>query len=322
MKMDNDIIESFDYTNCLLCSSTGKQLYKDMPDGLFGSKGRWTLSQCSNKQCELIWLNPCPTQNDIYKAYHKYFFHGTQDREECCTLHQWLLQIFHFIKLASFSRLPLKYMFLAKVPPGRVLDIGCGNGRTLQLLKTKGWQIIGQEVDPVSAAIAQKRLQCKIYTQKLPDIHFPDNSFDAVVMNHVIEHIHDPIDILKECRRILKPKGKLISVTPNAKSILHKIFQESWLGLDPPRHIHIFSVKNYKTLAEKAGFESIRYWTTMANAINCCWLSLEIKHKNPYPVERPTLQNAIRAFFLKPFSALSLLLNKDSGDEIILIAEK
>jgi ubiquinone/menaquinone biosynthesis C-methylase UbiE len=105
-----------------------------------------------------------------------------------------------------------------------------------------------------------------VHLGRLEDIRFSEMSFDCIILNHVIEHAHDPVMLLKECCRILKRAGLLVVVTPNSRSFAHNHFGPSWRGLEPPRHIHLFSPKTLPTIAVRAGLAIRRSWTTAANA--------------------------------------------------------
>jgi len=100
----------------------------------------------------------------------------------------------------------------------------------------------------------------------LASVGFPSETFDAVTLSHVIEHVPDPLALLREVRRILKPTGRLALTTPNNASLGHQLFAAKWFGLDPPRHLHIFSPPSLEKLARSAGFSSPRSISTAANA--------------------------------------------------------
>jgi SAM-dependent methyltransferase len=84
----------------------------------------------------------------------------------------------------------------------------------------------------------------------------PD-SFDAVTMSHVIEHVHDPLADLADAFRLLRPGGLLFIDTPNIDALGHQIYGPHWRGLEPPRHLVIFNVKALQGALAKTGFEDI-----------------------------------------------------------------
>src|SRR5262249_51863612 len=96
----------------------------------------------------------------------------------------------------------------------------------------------------------------------LEEQNFPPQSFNAVTMSHVIEHVHEPLKMLQECHRILKPGGMLVAVTPNVSSTGHKLFRSAWFPLEPPRHLHLFTPQSLKRLGHEAGFTTVEVKTS------------------------------------------------------------
>lgn len=142
---------------------------------------------------------------------------------------------------------------------GHLLDVGCGDGSFLISMKQLGWNVAGVELDRKAVSIAREK-GLEIFHGSLGEAKFSNKHFDAITMNHVIEHVSDPVELLKECRRVLKPGGKLVVTTPNIKSLGHLVFNEDWRGLEVPRHITLFSPKALRTCVERAGIdvESLR----------------------------------------------------------------
>src|SRR5208282_348249 len=89
---------------------------------------------------------------------------------------------------------------------------------------------------------------------RLAEQRYPDESFDLVLMSHVIEHLNDPLATLREIRRVLRPGGTLAVTTPNADSWGHRHFGPDWRGFEPPRHLRIFNGKALAALAGHAEF--------------------------------------------------------------------
>lgn len=278
--------------DCYLCGTQGNPLYQGLKDRLFGAPGEWNLKRCLNPECGLVWLDPMPSEEDIGKAYAAYYTHQEDSNDEQennlgIFLRLSLHRVFNLLLYATpfqHERKQRELMYLNEMTPGRLLEVGCGNGRRLVQMRARGWEVEGQEVDPKAAAHALIAHGITVHLGPLEDMSFPNDSFDAVIMNHVIEHVHDPVALLAECYRIMKPGGLLVAVTPNVESYGHKRFGACWRGLEPPRHLHLFSVGAIMACAKKAGFRSVETWTTPVNAASIYLGSRDIqvigKHKN------------------------------------------
>ena len=96
----------------------------------------------------------------------------------------------------------------------------------------------------------------------LDDAPYAPESFDAITLSHVIEHLHDPVASLAACHRLLKPGGMLWAATPNIDSPGRHRFGRDWLGLDPPRHLVIFTRRGLDLAVRRAGFESASFRRT------------------------------------------------------------
>jgi len=145
---------------------------------------------------------------------------------------------------------------LPAVPQGRLLDVGCGSGEWLLEMRQRGWTVEGFDFDDSAVKLARQK-GLKVECGSLEDRNYPADCFDAVTLNHVIEHVPDPVRTLAECARILKPEGKLVLFTPNNSSLGHLLFREGWRGLEPPRHLHIFSMKSLRRTLTAAGFHEM-----------------------------------------------------------------
>jgi SAM-dependent methyltransferase len=86
----------------------------------------------------------------------------------------------------------------------------------------------------------------------------------------VIEHLHDPLTMLLECRRVLKPGGTLVIATPNSASLGHRTFKSDWVSLDPPRHLVLFDPPTMRRLLDEAGFD-VDWLVTTARGARSTW---------------------------------------------------
>jgi 2-polyprenyl-3-methyl-5-hydroxy-6-metoxy-1,4-benzoquinol methylase len=268
---------------CILCGSNGTLIYSSQQDRLFGVTGVWDFKICSNPDCKLIWLDPMPITEDLGKAYANYYTHTTKAQTGRMGL---LKRVYRLMKrgyladkyqyeTASKPWLAktigkLLYLFpirrgtvddevryLPAVVQGRLLDVGCGSGEWLMTMRQLGWQVEGIDFDSNAISVAKENgLEAGIGS--LEQQKFPASRFDAVTLNHVIEHVPDPVLTLTECCRILRPGGRLVLCTPNGASLGHRLFKKNWRGLEPPRHLHIFSTATAVRLLELSGFNRIR----------------------------------------------------------------
>ena len=133
----------------------------------------------------------------------------------------------------------------------RLLDVGCGEGAFLAEMRRAGWDVQGLEPDATAAATA-RAAGVPVVERPLEPHAFPSGSFDALTMNHVIEHLHDPIEALRICHDLLSPGRVLWIATPNLGSRGHDLFGRDWVGLDPPRHLVLFTRSSLARAVAKA----------------------------------------------------------------------
>ena len=281
------MIRSRRATSCYICGQSGVTLYDGLRDRLFGAPGAWSISRCPNRRCGLLWLDPCPVEEDIFRAYEDYYTHQETPSGPNSGVRAWYRKIvagylagrfgYEAPQPAPWQRalgraLPLHpgrradadfaVMYLPALPGGRLLDVGAGNGAFLQRMDALGWRVEGVDTDPAVAHRARE-LGLSIHLGTLESRGYPDGVFDAVTMSHLIEHVHEPAPLLRECHRILRPGGRLVVVTPNGDSWGHRRFTSDWRGLEPPRHIHVFTPQALQRLLKSAGFGKVEVSTTV-----------------------------------------------------------
>jgi SAM-dependent methyltransferase len=148
---------------------------------------------------------------------------------------------------------------------GRLLEVGCGSGSYLAVMRMLGWTVCGIEPDPVAAAVAAKAAGCPVHAGTLDDAPFDPGSFDAIVSNHVIEHVYDPKAFVASAAKLLAKDGVMAVQTPNFQSLGHRLFGADLFSLDPPRHLCLFTPASLRRLFEDSGlFCSIEIATPTA----------------------------------------------------------
>jgi SAM-dependent methyltransferase len=233
--------------NCNFCGNTSPEDLFTLTDLLLERKDvQSQFVQCQS--CGLVYQNPRPTQEEMGQYYppeYESYTDSTSDREL-----PWLLK-----KAYAYGISKRRRVVTRRKKGGRILDVGCATGTFLLGMKElPGWEVAGVEISPHAANIARKH-QLEVFTGTLEEAHLPSSSFDAVTLWDVLEHLHDPMEGLREIHRILKPGGILVLRVPNGSSWDAKWFGPTWAGWDAPRHLYVFTIDTLKKMMEAAGFQ-------------------------------------------------------------------
>lgn len=269
-------------TCCPICGSKQRELlHRGLADRVFFcAPGAWDLFYCPD--CTSAYLDPRPTPASIGRAYSHYFTHGGEWRkapEHLSSLRRVLRALSNgyfnnrfgtdfqpahplgawLAWLTPIKRRELESVgrHLPKAKPGQtLLDVGCGNGIFLDFARRAGWQAKGIDFDAQAVAYCvQKGLDVQMGgIDTLADQY---ECFDWITLSHVIEHVYDPLAVLRACHRLLKPGGGLWIETPNLAAQGHHDFGTAWRGLEPPRHLVLFSHESLARALRKTGFQDI-----------------------------------------------------------------
>ena len=143
----------------------------------------------------------------------------------------------------------------AHLPSGaKILDVGCGRGVLLAPLADRGFEVYGVELNESATSGADSRAEIRI-AHRLGDAGFEAGSFDQIIIWHVLEHVEDPVHTIEECRRILRPGGRLVVAVPNFSSLQAKWSGPAWFHLDAPRHLYHFPLSALERLLRDHDFE-------------------------------------------------------------------
>lgn len=334
---------------CLLCGRPGRRLYADLTDRSFEATGCWGFAQCEGLDCGLVWLDPQPLLEDLALAYRGYYTHA-QPVPGSGALRVWL-----GLLQSAFLARRLGYppgsagrwgpvglwvlSSLARLHPGgedelcggamylpaprrqaRLLDVGCGSGVHLVRMQDLGWEVEGVEVD-LEAVKAARARGISVRAGTLQDQQYPAGSFDAVTCVHVLEHVHDPVGLLREIARVLRMEGRLVVVTPNIESLGHRRYGAAWLNLDPPRHLYLFSARTLRRVAEMVGLKVLELRSTARSAWVYGALSRAIARTGRGRVtELNRLANLVWGGLYQLRMRWWLRRDPWAGDELLLIA--
>lgn len=226
---------------CNLCGSGDASLLYKASSMRRIQSGEFNLMKC--RKCGLIYTNP-RLSSDAVATYYP------QDYE------------YHEPRKANFlEKLFYKYFHNPGTKKGRILDVGCGNGNYLCMLRKIGWDCYGTEINKPVVDYMINKLGLKISEGELYNIIFPDEYFDVITFWGSLEHMSDPREVLTKAYKILKKNGKIIIWLPNIESLEAKIFRKFWHHLEISTHYYQFSPKTLTNLLEQIGFkvERIRF---------------------------------------------------------------
>jgi 2-polyprenyl-3-methyl-5-hydroxy-6-metoxy-1,4-benzoquinol methylase len=261
---------------CPLCGSSERELvHKDMTDLVFlCAPGEWTLFRCA--QCRSCYLDPMPTPETLGLAYRTYYTHSTSAAASAglmATLRLSAANGYRNLRFGSKDRpgpralgalvprlmpawattIDWECRHLPKPQPGmRLLDVGSGNGHFLDFARKCGWTVTGVDLDDKAVAAGRSR-GLDVRSGTIEAIG-EDEQFDGITMGHVIEHVYDPHALLGACYKRLKPGGWIWVDTPNIDSLGHAEYGPHWRGVEPPRHLILFTPASLTDALSKAGF--------------------------------------------------------------------
>lgn len=251
---------------CFVCKKNKFAFQYYSKDRMLGIPGSFSIKRCNN--CSSIFLDPQPDESELKKYYpsKKYYSYNKNNAKGFFgILKEYLIEHYYLPNFLS------KFIstFIQNVPAmpsygkkGKILDVGCGAGETLALLKKLGWEAYGIDMDHGAIKNAKKKGLENVMLGTYKDLKkYKDNYFDVIRLYHVIEHIDNPSLCFSLLAKKIKKSGEIIIGTPNVDSLASKIFRSYWYNLDTPRHLVLFSPTTLKTLVRNEGFiaEKIEY---------------------------------------------------------------
>ena len=235
------------YTHCPVCSSSQINPLLTVKDHSV-SKEDFVIWQCI--ECSLRFTQDVPDEDSIgsYYASQDYISHSNTDKGVVSKLYQKVRKF----TLEQKAKLIINYT----KKKGKMLDIGAGIGAFLSVMKGKGWEIKGIEPDFTARENARKfyGLELDEPSQLYSLIH---ESYDAITLWHVLEHVHQLHDYIEQLKNLLKQEGKIFIAVPNYTSTDAAAYRNFWAAYDVPRHLYHFTPKAIEKLMQLHGLKLI-----------------------------------------------------------------
>lgn len=275
---------------CTVCGTQNNPVLFEGQDEWFGLPGSFPVRHCQT--CGLFYLSPRPTTAEIGRYYppaYTPYLPAIEDEPSA-----WV----RFNRqLAMSKRLKLIQQHIQQ--PGQVLDVGCATGNLLAALQQAGWQPHGVETNSQAADYTRQRFGIPVFTGELQQAQLPASQFDLVIFWDVLEHVHDPRQVLQEAARITRSGGTLLLSLPNPGSLEARLFGSHWAGWDIPRHLQLFPVAVIDRLLQETDWQMVD-WRCAGGRM---WLfNLSLQHW--LKARRPGWQKVLMPLMRSPFAQL------------------
>jgi len=244
-----DTSESQTHANCPACGSVSlKPAFSD----------NTPYMRC--QQCHLAFVQPPPLAEALrtradYWAQQHHLSHEKL-RRQFSPRHQ------------RIAYGPLLHLLVPYQRSSRLLEVGCAAGAFLDAARNHGWQVKGVEIAAASAEYARQKRGLDVITGTLADLPLENRgTYDAIVALDVIEHLDDPCSFVRQCAEFLQPRGALMLLTPNVRSLSARVLGGAWEAVEPEDHPWLFSPAALHSILIQAGFAPRHTQTLDCNPI-------------------------------------------------------
>lgn len=292
------------YSQCPVCKSSSIQTAFSAKDHTV-SKDMFAVWHCN--ECRARFTQDIPGQEDIgaYYASENYISHSDTQKGI-------VNKLYHLVRKRTLAS---KVSMIKKETGkelGNILDVGCGTGAFLHSMQQAGWKTTGLEPDETARAKARSLYNIEtLSSNKIYDLSH--NSYDAITMWHVLEHVHQLHEYVEQLKNLLTENGCLFIAVPNYTSYDTKVYKENWAAYDVPRHLYHFSPQSMKTLMNLHGLKVKKIKPMWFDSFYVSMLSEQYKNGKG---------NIIAAFFTGLVSNIKTVFDKEKCSSIIYMISK
>jgi SAM-dependent methyltransferase len=236
---------------CLVCGGERWAPMFTAPDRLYRTTEKeFAVVRC--QECGLMRLDPQPAAEELRRYYPENYWFAPDE-----STGSRMAEAYRRVVLRDHVRFVAQALGGGRAR-GRLLDVGCGGGLFLGMMRERGYAVVGLDVSHEAAAMAWRRQQAPAVCGDLANAPLRAGSFAGITMFHVLEHLHDPRAYLAAARELLAPDGRLVVQVPNAASWQFRLLGRRWSGVDVPRHLFDFRDGDVEKLLEACGMVVVR----------------------------------------------------------------
>lgn len=250
---------------CKICLNVAGNITHIAREMMFGSCDEFEYIECA--QCGCLFIKDIP--EDMSRYYPSGYYSMNMNRIDLLKFYLGALILRFYLSISNIRSILSGMDALSKfdwlmdctiTKDSKILDVGCGVGKMLLVLRHLGYSHL-TGVDPfISHDISYSNSVC-ILKKELVGL---EGQFDLIMLHHSFEHIPSPFSALHEFHRLLRPNGIVLIRIPVAQTYAWKTYGTEWVQFDAPRHLYLYSVEGMKILADKAGFkvDKVRFDST------------------------------------------------------------
>ncbi len=295
---------TINYDHCLCCGSAAINKVFECKDYTVSNE-YFEIWKCDT--CNLRFTQNAPREDMIGVYYQSAEYISHSD-----TKHGLINRLYHYVRNFTLTTKLSLIREVTRLKRGVLLDIGAGTGAFAFTMQQAGWNVTGLEPDEIARANALKNY--KLQLQELGNLdHLHDNTFDAITLWHVLEHVHDLHGYIEKFFKILKPAGRLVIAVPNFTSYDANYYRPYWAAYDVPRHLYHFSPKSMQILLEKKGFAIEAFKPMWFDSFYVSMLSEKYRHGN---------DNFISAVCVGLLSNIKAVFNAKRCSSVIYVVRK
>jgi len=257
------------YKQCPCCGSNNIKPQLVAKDYTVSNQS-FDIWHCHN--CTVRFTQNVPDEDSIGSFYQSTNYVSHSDTHEGL-----INNLYHRVRKRTLLQKSELIIDACKTANGVLLDVGSGTGAFAQTMIEAGWKVTGLEPDETARTVAINKYGLQLDDPKIL-FDLPQNTFDAITMWHVLEHVHNLHGYLDQYQKILKPEGKLIIAVPNYTSSDATAYNEYWAAYDVPRHLYHFSPESMTKLADLKGFKIETYEPMWYDSLYVSMLSEKYKN--------------------------------------------
>jgi 2-polyprenyl-3-methyl-5-hydroxy-6-metoxy-1,4-benzoquinol methylase len=292
------------YKQCPVCNGTNIMAVLQVKDFTVSSE-MFEVWHCNT--CTARFTQNIPPAEQIGRYYKAEAYVSHTDTKKGL-----VNRLYHLVRNYTLQTKRLLIQKATGLAKGALLDVGAGTGAFAATMQQAGWAVTGLEPDDTARTNALTQHNLNLQN---PETLFtlPANSFDAITLWHVLEHVHELHRYLAAFNALLKANGVLIIAVPNYTSGDASSYQQYWAAYDVPRHLYHFSPQSMDVLAGQHGFTIESYKPMWFDSFYVAMLSEQCKNGK---------DNLVKAVWNGLLSNLKALGNHKKCSSVIYVMRK